>query len=153
MTPAIIFAARSPGQSISETLVVNNQSSQELAFDLAAEDMVIEQGRMVPIPAGQSPNGIASTVTLSSPTLSVKPWRTTSFQITLKVPSDSPVRGVLIVLKGTRTIPAAGGITLQASLGTLITFVEPDVPGPPAGSAAHPTDSLMTYTVSQWHTE
>jgi len=119
---------------------------------MAAEDMVVQQGTLVPVPASQSPNGIANRVLFSSPSISVKPWHTGSVKVTLTIPLDSPVYAVLIVLKGTNKIPASAGITLQASLGTLITFVQPPAQGQKAATTGKSgQDSWMNYTISQWH--
>ena len=152
ITPAVILAHCIPGQTISNTLVVNNQSGQQLKFEMAAEDLVVQQGTLVPVPASQSPNGIAASVMFSNPSITVMPWHTSSTKVTLTMPFDSPVYAVLIVLKGADKIPSFTGTTLQPSLGTLITFVQQASQGQKAATSGNPgQDSLMNYTISQWH--
>lgn len=152
VNPAVILAQYNPGQNISNDLVVSNSSGQLLNFAVTAEDMVIQQGRLVAVPAGQAPNGIAANVNFSNRVLSIPPWRTATLNVSMTIPFDTPVRAVLIVLNGTEKIPTASGITLQPSLGTLITFVDASTPGqkgtPPR--VVQP-GSLMNYPVSQWH--
>jgi hypothetical protein len=139
ITPAVILAQGNPGNTISSSLIVNNQSCQELNFDMSAEDMVVQQGTLVPFPAGQSPNGIATRVLFSSPSISVKPWHTGSVKVTLTMHLDSSIYAVLIVFKGTDKIPASAGTTFQASLGTLITLVKPVALGQKAATTGEPS--------------
>jgi hypothetical protein len=152
VTPAVILAQGNPGQMISNDLVVNNSSGQDLNFAVTAEDMVIQQGRLVAVPAGQAPNGIAANVILSNRVLSVPAWRTATLSVSMTIPFDTPVRAVLIVLSGTEKIPAAAGITLQPSLGTVITFIDSAPAGQKGASpGAVQPGSLMNYPISQWH--
>jgi len=152
ITPSVILAHCIPGQTISNTLVVYNQSGQQLKFEMAAEDLVVQQGTLAPVPVSQSPSGIAASVMFSNPSITVMPWRTSSVKVTLTMPFDSPIYAVLIVLKGADKIPSFTGTTLQPSLGTLITFVQQASQGQKTATNGTPVqDSLMNYTISQWH--
>jgi hypothetical protein len=152
LTPAVILAQGNPGQNISNTLVINNQSNRELAFEIAAEDMEVREGRLVAVRAGELPASVAATVLFSNRTMNVKPWLNASVKVSLTIPSPSPVLAVLIVMSGKDSIPTSPGIALQAILGTLITFVDPKIYGQNAANpGALPQGPVTNYTVSQWH--
>jgi CheY-like chemotaxis protein len=148
LSPAVILAANHPGQTLSQTLTINNQSGQELAFVMSAQDMAVQDGRL--IAADAAPNGIAGSVVFSNPRLTSKPWRTSTVRFTLTMPSDSSAHSVLIVLNGTDKIPGMNGATLQASLGTLITFVDAQSSGQNPAAGVPPPRSFLNYSVSQW---
>lgn len=127
LSPAVVMTKGSFGQSTTQTLTLTNSTPQEMSFELVAEDVVVENGKRVFVPAGQMPGSIAATAVFSTRNIIVKPQTTGTVDVHLTVPQASPVRAVVALFKGTSKVQAGrNGVAMTASLGTLITFTLSD---------------------------
>src|SRR5215471_5898500 len=61
LSPAVIMARGTFGQGLTQTLSLTNNTSAEFAFDMEAEDVLIQNGKRVYVPAGETQNSIAAT--------------------------------------------------------------------------------------------
>ena len=61
LSPAVIMAKGNFGQGLTQTLTLSNQTGRDFAFELVAEDVIIKDGKRVFVPAGETPNSIATT--------------------------------------------------------------------------------------------
>ncbi len=127
LSPAVVMTKGTFGQSIAQTLVLANDTSLPMTFDLVAEDVLVQDGKRVFVPAAQTPGSIAATAVFSAKTITVAPWSTASVEVQFTVPPKTPVRAVVAVFRGTNKVPTSRqGIAMTASLGTLITFTLSD---------------------------
>ncbi len=123
LSPAVVMTKGSFGQSITQTLTLTNSTPNEMSFELVAEDLVVENGKRVFVPAGQTRGSIAATAVFSSKLIVIKPQMSGSVDVHFTVPPDSPVRAVVALFKGTDKVQSSRtGVAMTASLGTLITF-------------------------------
>src|SRR5689334_9869135 len=60
ITPTLVMARYEPGRTTTQTLAVDNQTLNDLTFELEAEDLVASGGRLTLVPAGDSPNSVAA---------------------------------------------------------------------------------------------
>jgi hypothetical protein len=97
--PALILLPDNPGQTTTQTLVVNNSTIYEFTFELEGKDLIVREGKAVFLPAGELTDSIASNLLFSKKSVNVKAGQSASFDVTLTVPRQTLVRGVLIVLK------------------------------------------------------
>lgn len=127
LSPAVVMTKGSFGQSITQTLMLTNSTANEMSFDLVAEDVVVENGKRIFVPAGQMPGSIAATAVFSTRSITIKAQSTGTVDVRFTVPQGSPVRAVVALFKGTNPVPAGkNGVAMTASLGTLITFTLSD---------------------------
>jgi hypothetical protein len=123
LSPAVVVTQGSVGQSITQNLVLTNGTARDMAFDMVAEDVVVRDGRRVFVPAGELKGSIAATAVFSTPTVTVKPFSSTSVDVRFTMPAGSDIRGVVAIFRGTNKVPSATrGVAMTASMGTLITF-------------------------------
>jgi hypothetical protein len=127
LSPAVVMAKGSFGQGVTQTLMLTNDTAVPMSFELVAEDVVVENGRRIFVPAGQTKGSIAATAVFSAPAITVQPRTTGSVDVHFTVPQDTPVRAVVAVFRGTSRIAShQQGVAMTASLGTLITFTLSD---------------------------
>jgi hypothetical protein len=123
LSPAVVMAKGNPGQGLTQTLTLTNQTGREFAFELIAEDVVIKDGKRVFVPAGETPDGIAATAVFSQKMVLVKAFSSASADIRVTLPAHTNVRAVVAMFRGTDKLPTStGAVGMTASLGTLITF-------------------------------
>jgi hypothetical protein len=122
LSPAIIMVRCKPGQSTTQTLTIVNHTASEVRFNLAAEDVVVRDGKRSYSPAGQIPNGIAATWVASPASVVVKAGEEASVQVTFTLPPETGQRAVVTFFRGSVVAPGNGAIGMGASLGALITF-------------------------------
>ena len=154
LSPAVVMTKGNFGQSITQTLLLNNDTPMELQFDMVAEDVRIENGKRVFVTAGELPGSIAATAVFSSKTVSAKPFSTASVDVRFTMPAGSPLRAVVALFRGTNKVPSGqNGVAMTASLGTLITFTMSDKfelsPEPIRFGNQTATSNV---TISQWLT-
>jgi hypothetical protein len=145
MVPSFIMATVSPKQSATYTLVVNNLTSRELTFEVEGKDLVLKDGKPVYVVANQRPDTIAGSILFSTKSLNVKAGQSASLDLTLTMPAQTQVHGVLVVLKGSDQFIAGQGAALTPSLGALIDVSQPGDTASPGGAAAS-----AHFNVSQW---
>ena len=123
LSPAVVMAAGTLGQSLTQRLALRNTTPADLNFEMVAQDVVIRDGKRVYVNAGEIPTGIASTAVFSAPRVLV-PRNTTQYvDITLTIPQNTPVRAVVAIFHGVPD-PRKGqnSVGMIGSLGCLITF-------------------------------
>lgn len=154
VTPTVIMAQYQPGQSIAQTLTVDNQSPNAMTFEMEAEDLVAQGEELTLVPAGDFSGSVAATAVFSQRYVQVGPMEKAAVQMTLTCPAGTTVRGVLARFRSTDMVPSSVGGTISTSLGTLITFVRhQDSPGQDPVATAGFQPSQAHFTISQWSTE
>ena len=123
LTPAVIMAKGTNGQSLTQRLTINNQSPNVFHFVMQAEDIVVRDGKRVFLPAGEAPNSIAATAVFSPKEIIAPPNTSQSVNITVTIPPNTNIRAIAAVFQATSSVnPKTGSVGLVASMGTLITF-------------------------------
>jgi len=154
LSPAVVMTKGNFGQSITQTLLLNNDTPMELQFDMVAEDVRIEDGKRVFVAAGELPGSIAATAVFSSKTVTAKPFSTATVDVRFTMPAGSALRAVVALFRGTDKVPSGQhGVAMTASLGTLITFTMSDKfeISPEPIRFGNQTDT-SNVTISQWLT-
>ena len=123
LSPAVVMAKGTFGQTLSQTLTLTNQTARDFAFELVAEDVVIKDGKRVFVTAGETPNSIAASAVFTQKTVLVKPFSSASVDVRLTLPAETNIRAVVAMFRGTDKLPtSSGAVGMTASLGALITF-------------------------------
>ena len=123
LTPAVIMAKGTYGQSLTQRLTINNQSSNVFHFEMLAEDIVVRDGKRVFLPAGEVENSIAATAVFSPKEIIAPPNTSASVEVTVTIPANTKVRAIAAIFHATSGVnPATGSVGLVASMGTLLTF-------------------------------
>ncbi|HET7871117.1 MAG TPA: hypothetical protein VFL42_01310 [Terriglobales bacterium] len=123
LSPAVIMARGSFGQSLTQTLTLTNNTGADLGFDLVAQDVVVKNGQRVFVPAGEMPNGIAASAVFAPKSILVKAHTSGSVELRLTIPAETNVRAVSAIFMGTDKFrTSTAGVAMTASLAALITF-------------------------------
>jgi hypothetical protein len=152
VTPTVIMAQYSPGQSSTQTLTVDNQTPEAMTFATEAVDVVAKGDHLVLVPAGDTPNSVAATAVFSQKFIQVEPMDKATVQVTLTWPAATNVRGVVARLRST-DVAHLGGIGLIAtSLGTLITVSgeRNSAAGAAESQTGVQSSDARPLTISQW---
>jgi hypothetical protein len=99
-----------------------NRTGSDVAFTLAAEDVVVRDGKRSYSVAGQIPNGIAASSVAAPASIVVKAGQDAAVQVTFTLPPQTPQRAVVVYFRSGVASGGAGKVGLGASLGALITF-------------------------------
>ena len=152
LSPAVIMAKGNFGQGLTQTLTLTNQTARDFAFDLIAEDVVIKDGKRVFVPAGETPNSIASTAVFSQKAVVIKAFSSGTVDVRLTLPTQTDIRAVVAMFRGTDKLPTStGAVGMTASLGALITFnLTDNVKLAPEPVQVKPATDSANMTVSQW---
>lgn len=154
LSPAVVNLRGEAGQSTTQRLTLTNATNVPVSFDLAAEDIVVKNGKRLFVPAGEIPGSIAATAVFSRPSVTVKPGEAASVDVTVTLTPNATSRGVVALFHGTTRL-MNGRVPMTPSLGTLLTFsisddarvdIAPLVVTPPSASrnltvAAHCVNS------------
>lgn len=123
LTPAVIMAKGTYGQSLTQKLTINNQTQNVFRFRMMAEDILVKDGKRVFVPAGEQENSIAATAVFSPKEVIAPPNTSASVDVTITIPANTKIRAIAAVFQATNGItPAKGTVGLIASMGTLLTF-------------------------------
>jgi hypothetical protein len=154
LSPAVVLARGAFGQSLSQTLTITNDTTNEFAFEMAAQDVVIKDGKRVFVPAGETQHSIAATAVFSQKTVLVKPFTSASVDVRFTLPAETDLRAVVALFRGTNRIASSSGaVGMTASLGTLITFnLTPNVNVKPEPIQVIPATEAANLAVSEWMT-
>jgi hypothetical protein len=151
LSPAVVMAAGTVGQSLSQRLSLRNTTPVDLIFDMVAQDVLIRDGKRVYVNAGEIPTGIANTAVFSAPRILV-PRNTTQYvDVTLTIPQNTPVRAVVAIFRGVAD-PSKGqnSVGMIGSLGCLITFtISKNLAFEPRAVAFSPQTDATNLTISQ----
>ncbi len=151
MVPGFILATVAPKQSVTYTLVINNLTTHELTFEAEGQDLVLKDGKPVYQAANETPDSVAGSLLFSKKSINVKAGQSASFDLTLTLPDQTQVRGVLVLLKGSDQISQGRGTVMTPSLGTFISLARPEDPSVTSGSSS--TAVPVRFEVSQWQTD
>lgn len=121
LSPAVVPLGGQPGQGVTQTLTLRNDSPQALEFALEAQDVQVRDGVRAFARAGELPGGIAASAVFSAPRVRVEAGASASASVTLTLPAAPSVRAVVVFFRATRAV-AAGEHEALMSLGTLFTF-------------------------------
>ena len=150
LSPATEILHVKPGQSVTETLTLDNQTENTLNFEMSAQDVVAKNGKRVYIPAGEAANSIAATAVFSQRAGSVAPLSYKTIQVRLTVPTETTIRAVTVAFRSKSTVAHSGVVALTASLGSLITFVLSNAISVQAEPARiHPATASQNLTVAE----
>jgi hypothetical protein len=169
LSPAVVTAKGSFGQGLTQTLTLTNNTSRDMAFELAAEDVIVKDGKRVFVPAGEIANSIAATAVFSTQTAKVKEFSAAaiakdtilvkafsagSVDVRLTLPPDTNIRAVAVIFRGTDKLPtASSSVGMTASLGALVTFnLTGNVKLEPEAVRVAPAGETANMTISQWIT-
>jgi len=123
LTPAVIMAKGTFGQSLSQRLTINNNTPATFRFDMVAEDVVVKNGKRVFVPAGESPGSIAASAVFSPREIVAPPHTSATVLMTITLPQKTSLRAMVAVFHTKRVITTdQKGVGLTASIGTLVTF-------------------------------
>src|SRR5947209_6105216 len=82
LTPAVVMVKAKAGQTFSQELTLWNNTSQELAFQMEARDVVMRDGKRVFMPAGEIEGSIARNAVFSEKNLVVRPGSPVTTRVT-----------------------------------------------------------------------
>lgn len=123
LTPAVIMASGSFGQSLSQRLTINNNTPNIFTFQMVAQDIIVRDGKRVFLPAGEVPNSIAASAVFSPEQIVAPPHTSQTVTVTVTLPSKTNIRAIAAIFNATNAVtPQKGSVGLVASMGTLITF-------------------------------
>jgi len=123
---SVVIALRGEaGQSTRQTLLLRNNTSRTLTFEIEATDVIVRDGRRVFARAGATPGSIAATAVFSEKKLTVAAGATVPVSLTLTIPRGSPERAVVALFHGMDKF-RRGNVDATASLGALLTFTLSD---------------------------
>ncbi len=125
LSPSVVMLKGAPGQAHRQALSLTNSTSQELTFDLVAEDVVAE-GRRRFLPAGERADSIAATAVFSPTTVVIPAGTTGTTQLTVTVPRATAVRAIAATFRSRTPVAVRSGVGITASLGALVTFTLSD---------------------------
>jgi methionine-rich copper-binding protein CopC len=149
LSPAVITVKAQPGLSSTNSLTLTNLTSNKFEFALEAFDVVVQDGKRVFVPAGETEGGIARSAVFNSKTLELSPGQSGTVSVTLTIPPDPSVRAVVAVFHG-QTLLHAGAVMFTGSLGALITFSLSDkVSLHAAVAAVNPQTENANLTIDQ----
>lgn len=152
LSPAVIMARGSYGQGLTQTLSLTNSTSAEFAFDMEAEDVVVQNGKRVYVPAGETQNSIAATAVFSRKQVTVKAFSMMSVDVRLTIPAETKIRAVVALFHGTNRLPtSSSALGMTASLGALITFnLSDNVKLEPEPVRVIPATETSNLTISEF---
>ena len=122
LSPAVIMIRAKPGASSTHPLTITNLTNNKCRFVMEAFDVVVQGGKRVFVPAGETFGGIARSAIFNPPTLEMSPGESAQVKITLTVPPEPAVRAVAAIFHGQTALPGNGKLMVTGSLGTLITY-------------------------------
>ena len=123
LSPAVVMARGSYGQSLAQTLTLSNQTSHDFAFEMVANDVVVKNGKREFVAAGQLPKSLAATAVFSQPTGLVKAYTSATVEVRVTVPEGTDIRAMVAIFRGTENLrDKNSSVGMTASLGALITF-------------------------------
>jgi hypothetical protein len=152
LSPAVVMAKGSFGQTLSQTLTLTNQTARDFAFEMVAEDVVIKDGKRVFVAAGETPNSIAASAVFTQKTVLVKPFSSASVDVRLTLPAETNLRAVVAMFRGTDKLPtSSGAVGMTASLGALITFnLSDNIKLQPEAVRVIPASETANMKIAQW---
>ena len=121
LSPAVVMLRGDFGQSTTQILTLTNTTSRAFAFDLVAQDVVMNDGKRTFAEAGSIAGSIAATAVFSQKHVEVPPGDTVRVSMTVTLPPSTRQRAIVAMFRGTNRI-LSGNVPMIASLGSLLTF-------------------------------
>jgi hypothetical protein len=125
LSPAAVPLRGRPGQSTTQTLTLTNQMPLDLAFRLAAKDVVVTDGKRRFVDPVELPDSIAASAVFSARDVVVPAGARRSVDVTITLVPGASHRAVVVLFEGTTPVEQKGRWT-RLSLGTLLTFTISD---------------------------
>lgn len=125
LSPSVVMLKGSAGQAHRQMLNLTNSTSQDLTFDLIAEDIVANGERRF-LPAGARADSIAATAVFTPQVLLIPAGTTGTVQLTITVPRETAVRAIAAIFRSRTPATVRSGVGVTASLGALLTFTLSD---------------------------
>jgi hypothetical protein len=124
ISPAVIMLKGLPGHTTTQPFTISNMSEHEFSFEVELLDVVVREGKRVFTPAGETAHGLAGSASLSQKQITLAPRTEATIKATLVMPTDSPLRAVVVMFRGRQKVPAGTEEKLgsRAGLGSLVTF-------------------------------
>ena len=123
LSPAVVTAKVQPGQGVTQTFRMSNLTPARFRFDIEVQDVVVKDGKRIFAPAGETAGSIAATARRFSAFTDHRAASPEAVTITLTMPRDTAVRGVVVFFRGKVDAAAEdGSVVLGGSLGGLFTF-------------------------------
>ena len=114
------------GQTIKQSIGLNNGTTQGLDFEMIADDVIVKNGKRVFVAAGELPHSIASTAVFSERSGHVAAGATQAIQVLLTIPDQTTIRAVAIYFRSRHVVVEHGTVSITATVGALITFILSD---------------------------
>jgi hypothetical protein len=121
VSPAVVMLRGQAGQSTTQTLSFTNGTSQPLAYEMKAQDIIVRGGKRLFVEAGTMPGSIATTAVFSPRLFTVAPSQTVHIDVTITIPPQPAMRAIAVMCQGTTKL-GSGPLKMTASVGTLLTF-------------------------------
>jgi hypothetical protein len=126
LVPAVVILHSKFGQSVTQTITLDNLTGQGLAYEMTASDVIVTNGKRIFVPAGETPNSIAASAVFSERSGYIQPLSSKAVQVILTVPAQTSVRAVAVYFRSKHVVVSNGTVSLNASVGSLVTFVLTD---------------------------
>lgn len=126
LTPAVVMVKAKPGQTFSQELTLWNNTSQELAFQMEARDVVVRDGKRVFVPAGEVEGSIARYAVFSERNPIARPGASTTTTVTVTIPDSAGPRAIACIFMGKTIMGTRNAVAMTGSLGALVTFTMAD---------------------------
>jgi len=125
LRPAVVPLKGDTGQSVTQSLVLQNESDLAMEFLMEAKDVVVREGTRQFVEAGLLPDSIAATAVFEPRRVRIEPRSSGSVRATFTLPTAMRHRAVVALFRGT-TVVTSGKRKSLMSLGTLFTFTVSD---------------------------
>ena len=126
LSPSVVILKAAFGQTIKQSIGLNNGTTQGLDFEMIADDVVVKNGKRVFVAAGELPHSIASTAVFSERSGHVAAGATQAIQVLLTIPDQTTIRAVAIYFRSRHVVVEHGTVSITATVGALITFILSD---------------------------
>jgi hypothetical protein len=125
LRPAVVPLKGETGQSVTQSLAMQNDGDVALEFVMEAKDVVVRDGARQFVEAGKLPDSIAATAVFEPRRIRVEPRSSGTVTVTFTLPPAMRHRAVVAMFRGTNSVEA-GRRRALLSLGTLFTFTVSD---------------------------
>jgi hypothetical protein len=123
LSPAVIEARGTFGQSLVQTLTLANQTPSDFPFEMIADDVLIKNGKREFVPMGETPHSVAASAVFSETRGVAKANSVHQVEVRITIPPETDVRAVVAIFHGVTNLAGSeNAVGITASLGTLITF-------------------------------
>ncbi len=126
LSPSVVMLKAAFGQTIKQTITLNNGTAQGLDFEMIADDVVVKNGKRVFVAADELPRSIAATAVFSERSGHVGSGSAQAIQVLLTIPDQTAIRAVAIYFRSRHVVVEHGTVSITATIGALITFLISD---------------------------